>query len=218
MRTVSTHCEKMLCKISRSEVHSAWAVWQWDTDRHRAGVLSMCVFLYTRVFYHCPTTSVAPRLKNTCRPGRKFFHFQNQDRPCVGHATVRATLDAVHRVTVLCHIAMLCPCCATVSYRAVLMPCCVYYAVLSMCCVYSPCRRLGLVKEVHGRIKARRGPLTNRYHAGRPNQKPSVLACGTPYQPLPDSVLAERNPLGDLAWSRSPYQLLPHCRSGCRPI
>ena len=48
----------------------------------------------------------------------------------MGHATVRATLDAVHRVTVLCHIAMLCPCCATVSYRAMLILCCVHCAVL----------------------------------------------------------------------------------------
>ena len=64
----------------------------------------MCVFLYTRVFYHCPTTSVAPRLENTCRPGQKFFLFQNHYRPCVGHAAARATPDCVHRVTVLCAV------------------------------------------------------------------------------------------------------------------
>ena len=64
----------------------------------------------------------------------------------MGHATARATPDCVHRVTVLC--AVLCDqlvlwalpwlcdcalCCATVSYCAVLIPCCavlrVYYAV-----------------------------------------------------------------------------------------
>jgi hypothetical protein len=45
------------------------------------------------------------------------------------------------------------------------------------------------------------GRLTNPYQGPRPNQKPSGLACGTPYQTLPDPVLAERNPLGDLVWS-----------------
>ena len=57
-----------------------------------------------------------------------------------------------------------------------------------------------MVKEVHGRIPARRGPVTNPYQQGRPNQKPSGLACGTPYQTLPDPVLAERNPLVLLVW------------------
>ena len=120
--------------------------------------LSMCVFFIPRVFYRCPTTSVAPRLKNTCRPGRKIFQFQNHYRPCVDHNAVRATPDCVHRVTVLC--AVLCtlshisdhlgvfgvrstcavgpahavPHCSTVSYCAVLIPCCAVY-------VYSPCRR-----------------------------------------------------------------------------
>jgi hypothetical protein len=45
------------------------------------------------------------------------------------------------------------------------------------------------------------GRLTNPYQRPRPNQKPSGLACGTPYQTLPDPVLAERISLGDLAWS-----------------
>jgi hypothetical protein len=102
MRTVSTHCKKMLCKISRSEVHGLRSVWHGYQTGIGCVFLSMCVFLYTRVFYHCPTTSVAPRLENTCRPGRKSFHFQNHYRPCVGHATARATPDAVHRVTVPC--------------------------------------------------------------------------------------------------------------------
>ena len=33
--------------------------------------------------------------------------------------------------------------------------------------------------------KPDRGPVTNPYQQGRPNQKPSGLACGTPYQTLP---------------------------------
>jgi hypothetical protein len=140
----------MLCKISRSEVLGVRSVWQWNTDRHRAGVLSMCVFSIPRVFYRCPTTSVAPRLKNTCRPGRKFFHFQNHYRPCVGHATARATPDCVHRVTVLCtlsHIsdhlgvfgvrstcALPCPCCATLFY-CVPLCCAPCLLCCALCCV-----------------------------------------------------------------------------------
>ena len=42
-----------------------------------------------------------------------------------------------------------------------------------------------MVKVMHGRFQARRGRLTNAYHAGRPNQKPCGLACGIPYQTLP---------------------------------
>ena len=45
------------------------------------------------------------------------------------------------------------------------------------------------------------GPLTNPYQPWRPNQKPSGLACGTPYQTLPDPVLAMRISLVCLAWS-----------------
>jgi len=124
--------------------------------------LSMCVFSIPRVFYHCPTTSVAPRLKNTCRPGRKFFFFFYQHRPCVDHAAVRATPDCVHRVTVLCcatllvlcHIARAVPLCPTVSYSAVLIPCCATMLCRStaVCSVSSvlcrsvpPSRRRGLV-------------------------------------------------------------------------
>ena len=45
------------------------------------------------------------------------------------------------------------------------------------------------------------GRLTNRYQPWRPNQKPSDLACGTPYQTLPEPVLAMRISLVCLAWS-----------------
>jgi hypothetical protein len=158
MRTVSTHCKKMLCKISRSEVHGVRSVWQWDTDRHRLGNKMLCVFSIPRVFYRCPTTSVAPRLKNTCRPGRKIFQFQNHYRPCVDHNAVQATLDCVHRVTVLCAVLCTlslisglhgvfglccrpCPCCATLFYHAVLIYCCVLCAVLYAVYVYPPSRR-----------------------------------------------------------------------------
>ena len=167
----------------------------------------MCVFLYTRVFYHCPTTSVAPRLENTCRPGRKRFQNQNQDRPCVGHAAVRATLDRVHRATVLCSIehalccatvlravgpALAVPPCSSVLYSspALAVPPCssVLYSspavspVLCSRCAVSipPCRRGGLVMEVHGRPQARSGA---RYQslptvATRPNDPgaPSTTA------------------------------------------
>ena len=53
-------------------------------------------------------------------------------------------------------------------------------------------------------VEPDRGRLTNRYQRWRPNQKPSGLACGIPYQPLPGSVLAVRNPLVCLAWSPHP--------------
>ena len=94
----------MLCKNLRSEVHGRAVLLAWVPDRHRVGVFGLCVFSIPRVFYHCPTTFATPVSKNTCRPGQKFFHFQNHDRPCVGHETARATLDCVHRVTVLCAV------------------------------------------------------------------------------------------------------------------
>ena len=62
------------------------------------------------------------------------------------------------------------------------------------------------------------GALTNAYHGRRPNQKPCGLACGIPYQTLPDPVLAVRTPLVCLAWSWNPYQVLPRDRSGCVPF
>jgi len=130
MRTVSTHCEKMLCKISRSEVHGRAVLLAWVPDRHRVGVFGLCVFSIPRVFYHCPTTSVAPRLKNTCRPGRKIFQFQNQDRPCVDHDAVPATPDCVHRVTVLCHIAVLWTLSHTSDHLGVFGLCCVTLPML----------------------------------------------------------------------------------------
>jgi hypothetical protein len=90
--------------------------------------------------------------------------------------------------SVLCHIVLLC---------------CTHLLLCPLCCVCLSvsCRRRRLVKESHGRGRARPGHLTNRYQHGRPNQNPSVLACGTPYQSLPDPVLAVRNPLVHLAWS-----------------
>ena len=87
-----------------------------------------------------------------------------------------------------------------------------------LCMSVPPCRRRWLVMADSGRFLARMGRLTNRYQPGRPNQKPSVLACGTPYQTLPHSVLAVRNPLVHLAWSWTPYQCLPKHRSGCASI
>ena len=127
----------MLCKKIRSEVHGRTVLLARVPDRHRRPFLSMCVFSIPRVFYRCPTTSVAPRLENTCRPGRKFFLFQNHYRPCVDHDAVRATPDCVHRVAVLCAVPCAlslvcdhpgvsgpccrpCPCCATLFYCVLL--------------------------------------------------------------------------------------------------
>ena len=86
-----------------------------------------------------------------------------------------------------------------------------------LCMSIPPCRRWRLVKVMHGRPRVRMGRLTNAYQRGRPNQNPSVLACGIPYQSLPDPVLAVRNPLVHLAWCRCPYHSLPINRSGCAP-
>ena len=69
-----------------------------------------------------------------------------------------------------------------------------------LCMSIPPCRRWRLVKVMHGRPRVRMGRLTNAYQHGRPNQNPSVLACGIPYQTLPDPVLAVRNPLVHLVW------------------
>ena len=117
----------MLCKISRSEVLGVRLVLHGNTDRHSAGVIPLCVFSIPRVFYRCPTSSATPVSKNTCRPGRKFFQFQNHYRPCVDHNAVQATLDCVHRVTVLCL------CCAlshTSDHLGVFGPCCVTLPML----------------------------------------------------------------------------------------
>ena len=147
MRTVSTHCEKCCAKIPDLRYTAVRCFWRGCPDRHRLCVFGLCVFSIPRVFYHCPTSSATPVSKNTCRPGRKFFFFFYQDRPCVGHAAVRATPDCVHRVTVLCAVPCtlshtsdpdgvsgpcLChrvPLCSTMFYCAVLS---VYYAV-SVC-------------------------------------------------------------------------------------
>ena len=72
----------------------------------------------------------------------RLFSFSFHYQPSVGHATVWATPDCVHRVTVLCALPcatllMLChivlSCCATLLYSVYS----VYHAVPSMCCV--PC-------------------------------------------------------------------------------
>jgi hypothetical protein len=128
----------MLCKNLRSEVHGRTVLLAWVPDRHRVGVFGLCVFSIPRVFYHCPTTSATPVLKNTCRPGQKFFQNQNQYRPCWDHNAVPATPDCVHRVTcavccVLC--CRPCPGCATLLVLCHCVPCCRLYAVLILCCV-----------------------------------------------------------------------------------
>ena len=162
MRTVSTHCKKCCAKFPDLR----YTVYDPFGSGAPTGIgcvfLSMCVFFIPRVFYRCPTTSVAPRLKNTCRPGRKIFQFQNHYQPSVDHNAVRATPDCVHRVAVLC--AVLCtlshisdhlgvsgvrstcavgpahavPHCSTVSYYAVLIPCCAVLCVYCAVYVYSP--------------------------------------------------------------------------------
>jgi hypothetical protein len=75
-------------------------------------------------------------LKKHMRPVAGFFLFLFDYRPCVGHATVCATPDCVHRVTVLCcavlcHIARAVPLCPTVLYSSPAVLCC---AVLSVYC------------------------------------------------------------------------------------
>ena len=150
-----------------------------------------------------------------------------------------ATLDAVHRVTVLCvlsHISGLhgvfglccrpCPCCATLFYYAVLILCCAVLCVYCAVYVYPPCRRWWLVKESHGRPRARMGaryqclptPQTRPIDPGAPStiRLPIVTNTGDqtknhvvlhvesptkPYQEYRYPVLAVRNPLVDLAWS-----------------
>ena len=166
----------------------------------------LCVFSIPRVFYRCPTTSVAPRSKNTCRPGRKFFHFQNHYRPSVDHATVCATPDCVHRVTVLCavlwtlshisdHDGVFGLCCATllVLCDCVLLCC----ALCLLCCVglVLHCRRRRLVKVTHGRPRAR---------------------SGAPYQCLP---LPETKPktMWSCMWRALP-NLTGSCAHGAKPI
>jgi len=64
----------------------------------------------------------------------RLFSFSFHYQPSVGHATVWATPDCVHRVTVLC--CRPCPDCATLFYYVYYVYY-VYHAVLSMCCV--PC-------------------------------------------------------------------------------
>ena len=135
------------------------------------------------------------------------------------HNAVRATPDCVHRVTVLC--AVLCtlshisdhlgvfgvrstcavgpahavPHCSTVSYCAVLIPCCAVY-------VYSPCRRrmVGnaptpwVLSQIGGTL-----PIVTM--PGDQTKNQVVLHVESPTRPYQDPVLAERVPLVCLAWS-----------------
>ena len=52
-----------------------------------------------------------------------------------------------------------------------------------------------------------RSGLTNAYQHPRPNQNPKDLTCDFPYQTLPESMLAVRNPLVFLDWSTNAYHL-----------
>jgi len=52
--------------------------------------------------------------------------------------------------------------------------------------------------------------LTMPYHAARPNQKPSVLACGIPYQTLPRSCARGANPFGVFGLVRGPLTRCYH--------
>ena len=112
---------------------------------------------------------------------------------------------------------MLCDCVLLCCTHPLLCPLCCALGLL--CCVglVLHWRRRRLVKVMHGRPRVRMGRLTNAYQPWRPNQKPCGLACGTPYQSLPRSVLAMRFSLVHLAWCRNPYQVLPTDRSGCAP-
>ena len=51
-----------------------------------------------------------------------------------------------------------------------------------------------------------------------PADRRGVKVRLTPYQTLPDSVLAVRNPLVCLAWSWNPYQCLPYHQSGSATV
>jgi len=57
-----------------------------------------------------------------------------------------------------------------------------------------------------GRNPAAQCEFTTAYQGGRPYQNPSGLACDFPYQMLPGSLLAVRNPLVILDWSTNAYQ------------
>ena len=57
-----------------------------------------------------------------------------------------------------------------------------------------------------GRSSASQCEFTNAYQPWRPNQNPSDLACGIPYQSLPDPVPTERIALVVLDWSTNCYQ------------
>jgi len=209
--------------------------------------LSTCIFLYTRVFYRCPTTSVAPRLKNTCRPGRKFFQFQNHYRPCVDHNAVRATPDCVHRVTVLCAVpcalSLVCdhlgvrstcavgpahavPHCSTVFYCVLLCPTVLYSSPAVLCSVlcwsYVSCRRPmvgnGGQWQVLSQIGGLLPMLTNTPDQTKNHVVLHVSSPTKPYQEYRYPVLAVRKPLVHLAWRRCPYQCLPHDPPGSTAV
>jgi hypothetical protein len=56
------------------------------------------------------------------------------------------------------------------------------------------------------------------YHAAGPDQRPSGLACGTPYQTLPDRMLAVRTHWWFWFGPGSAYQVLPTDPSGSASI
>jgi len=203
----------MLCKISRSELLGVRLVLHGNTDRHRAGVIPLCVFSIPRVFYRCPTSSLTPVSKNTCRPGQKFFHFQNQDRPCVDHNAVHATLDCVHRVAVLCALSLICDHDGVfgVLYLAL---CCV--TVLMLCpspavlCTVSPmlcwssvsCRRPMVGNGGEWQVPSQIGgglPIVT--NGGDQTKNQWSLHEESPTKPYQVPVLAARHPLVHLVWS-----------------
>ena len=96
-------------------------------------------------YHFCSTT---PR-KHMPAGSETRFQFQNHYRPCVGHATARATPDCVHRVTVLCHCALCCRPCPGCATLLVLCDCvllgCTHPLLCSMCAVSIPPGRRWLV-------------------------------------------------------------------------
>ena len=172
--------------------------------------IPLCIFFNTRVFYHCPTSSLTPVSKKLCRPGRNLFQNQNQDRPCVDPNAVRATHDCVHRVTVLCavpcalshisdHDGVFGLCCATLFYSVLL---CHTHPLLcplccALCCVCLSVsgRRRRLVKVLHGRFLAR---------------------SGAPYQSLP-TVETKPKTMWSCMWNPLPI-LTGSCARGAKPI
>ena len=110
-------------------------------------------------------------------------------------------------------LPMLCDCAHAVPHCPIVL--CSVCTVSPMLCMSSvSCRRRVVGNGGQWQVPSQIGVLTNAYQRGDQTKNQVILHEEHPTNPYQVPVLAARNPLGDLAWCRRPYQPLPSHRSG----